>query len=79
MTPEVLVNVADPVKGLSYAVRRLRKEYKISLAELAKRSGVHIRTLKAVEAGRRNSLTLRGALAISKALGGNIKFVISPL
>jgi predicted RNase H-like HicB family nuclease len=56
------------------AAKRLSRFYRKSQADLAKRSDVPIRTIRALAAERKNSLTLAGAISISKTLGGRISY-----
>ena len=65
MPPQIAVAIADNV-------RRLRKATRISQAELARRAGVHVNTIRFLESGRVENVRVDTLEAISKAMSVDI-------
>ena len=61
----------DPAAALGPAIRRLRREQRLTLAQLAGRSGLSIGHLSQVERGL-STPTIRQLQAISAAMGEQI-------
>lgn len=69
----------DLDKKLAKSVTRLRKEFGLSQAELAKRAKVSLRTLQFVEAVKRNNLTWSGLLRLARVFDCRLKITFKPL